>query len=126
MSPTAPPPVRQRPVPSRTPARPAARPASDRASRHWGRRRRRPGFRLRSTGSRLRMAAAAMAALFLLLAGRLVQLQGFKSHTYAALAEQQRTHGADRIAGAADRDVGGPGRHFEFVRRIGTGARRRA
>jgi two-component system, NtrC family, sensor kinase len=41
-------------------------------------------------------------------------------------AEQQRTHGADRIAGAADRDVGGPGRHFEFVRRIGTGARRRA
>jgi two-component system, NtrC family, sensor kinase len=41
-------------------------------------------------------------------------------------AEQQRTRGADRIAGAADRDVGGPGRHFEFVRRIGTGARRRA
>jgi cell division protein FtsI (penicillin-binding protein 3) len=99
MSPTVPPPVRQRPVPSRTPARPASRPASDRAHRRWGRRRkRRPVFRLRSTGRRLRIAAAAMAALFLLLAGRLVQLQGFKSHTYAALAEQQRTHTVDQPA----------------------------
>jgi cell division protein FtsI (penicillin-binding protein 3) len=44
------------------------------------------------------MAAAAMAALFLLLAGRLVQLQGFKSHSYAALAEQQRTHTVDQPA----------------------------
>jgi cell division protein FtsI (penicillin-binding protein 3) len=44
------------------------------------------------------MAAAAMAALFLLLAGRLVQLQGFKSHSYAALAEQQRTHTIDQPA----------------------------
>ena len=98
MSPTAPPPVRQRPVPSRKPARPAARPASTRADRRWGGRRKRPGFRLRSSGRRLRMAAAAMAALFLLLAGRLVQLQGFKSHTYAALAEQQRTHTVDQPA----------------------------
>ncbi len=99
MSPTAPPPVRQRPVPSRTPPRrPAARPASTRAHSRWGRRRKRPGFRLRSSGRRLRMAAAAMAALFLLLAGRLVQLQGFKSHTYAALAEQQRTHTVDQPA----------------------------
>lgn len=32
-----------------------------------------------------------MAALFLLLAGRLVQLQGFQSHTYAQMAERQRT-----------------------------------
>jgi cell division protein FtsI (penicillin-binding protein 3) len=32
-----------------------------------------------------------MAALFLLLAGRLVQLQGFQSQTYAKMAEQQRT-----------------------------------
>ncbi len=39
-----------------------------------------------------------MAALFLLLAGRLVQLQGFKSHTYAAMAEQQRTHTVDQPA----------------------------
>jgi cell division protein FtsI (penicillin-binding protein 3) len=31
-----------------------------------------------------------LAALFLLLAGRLVQLQGFKSHTYAQMAEEQR------------------------------------
>ena len=31
-----------------------------------------------------------MAALFLLLAGRLIQLQGFKSSTYAAMAEKQR------------------------------------
>jgi cell division protein FtsI (penicillin-binding protein 3) len=98
MSPTAPPPVRSRPVPSRTPSRPASRPASDRARRRWGRRRKRPGFRLRSTGRRLRLAAAAMAVLFLLLAGRLVQLQGFKSHTYAALAEQQRTHTVDQPA----------------------------
>ena len=33
-----------------------------------------------------------MAVLFLLLAGRLIQLQGFKSHSYAQMAEQQRTH----------------------------------
>jgi cell division protein FtsI (penicillin-binding protein 3) len=32
-----------------------------------------------------------MAALFLLLAGRLIQLQGFQSHTYAKMAEEQRT-----------------------------------
>ncbi len=98
MSPTAPPPVRQRPVPSRTAARTGSRPVSDRAHRRWGRRRKRPGFRLRSTGRRLRMAAAVMAALFLLLAGRLVQLQGFKSHTYAAMAERQRTHTVDQPA----------------------------
>jgi cell division protein FtsI (penicillin-binding protein 3) len=44
------------------------------------------------------MAAAAMAALFLLLAGRLVQLQGFQSHTYATLAEDQRRHTVDQPA----------------------------
>jgi cell division protein FtsI (penicillin-binding protein 3) len=32
-----------------------------------------------------------MAVFFLLLAGRLVQLQGFQSHTYAQMAEEQRT-----------------------------------
>ena len=32
-----------------------------------------------------------MAVFFLLLAGRLVQLQGFQSHTYAKMAEEQRT-----------------------------------
>ena len=37
------------------------------------------------------MAAGIMAVLFLLLAGRLIQLQGFQSHTYAKMAEQQRT-----------------------------------
>ncbi len=108
MSPTAPPPVRQRPVPSRTKGRPAGssarparstgRPAGDRARRRWGRKRKRPGFRLRPTGRRLRMAAAAMLAFFLLLAGRLVQLQGFQSHTYATLAEEQRQHTVDQPA----------------------------
>ena len=99
MSPTAPPPVRQRPVPSRTAPRPTKRPASDRARNRWGgRRRRRPGFRLRSTGRRLRIAAAAMAVFFLLLAGRLVQLQGFQSHQYATLAEDQRRHTVDQPA----------------------------
>ncbi len=35
---------------------------------------------------------------FLLLAGRLVQLQGFQSHTYATLAEEQRQHTVDQPA----------------------------
>jgi cell division protein FtsI (penicillin-binding protein 3) len=35
---------------------------------------------------------------FLLLAGRLVQLQGFQSHTYATLAEDQRRHTIDQPA----------------------------
>jgi cell division protein FtsI (penicillin-binding protein 3) len=98
MSPTAPPPVRHRPVPSRTPQRPNRRPASQRAYSRWDRKSRRPGFRLRSTGRRLRIAAAAMAVFFLLLAGRLVQLQGFQSHTYATLAEDQRRHTVDQPA----------------------------
>jgi cell division protein FtsI (penicillin-binding protein 3) len=107
MSPAAPPPVRERPAPSRTsrtsrtaPSAPrrGARPASARAQGRWGVRRRRDGYRLRSSGRRLRVAAAGMAALFLLLAGRLVQLQGFKSHSYAAMAEQQRTHTVEQPA----------------------------
>jgi cell division protein FtsI (penicillin-binding protein 3) len=44
------------------------------------------------------MAAAAMAVFFLLLAGRLVQLQGFQSHTYATKAEEQRQHTVDQPA----------------------------
>ncbi len=99
MSPTAPPPVRQRPVPSRTPQRPNRRPASQRAHSRWGRESAGVrAYRLRSTGRRLRIAAAAMAVFFLLLAGRLVQLQGFQSHTYATIAEDQRRHTIDQPA----------------------------
>lgn len=91
MSPTATPPVRERPAATRTAlSRPAAKPGSPPPGR-WGRGKRR-GYRLRSSGRRLRLAAAAIAALFLLLAGRLVQLQGFQSHSYAEMAERQRTH----------------------------------
>lgn len=93
MSPTAPPPVRERRVPSGSaPRRPAARPAAVPADTRWAGRRPRRGIRLRSSGRRLRTAAAAMAVLFLLLAGRLVQLQGFQSQSYAHRAALQRTH----------------------------------
>ncbi len=44
------------------------------------------------------MAAAALAALFLLLAGRLVQLQGFQAHSYAQMAQLQRTHSVPQPA----------------------------
>ncbi len=99
MSPTAPPPLKPRPVSTRpVGTRGPARPASERAQGEWSRRARRRGYRLRPSGRRLRMAAALMAALFLLLAGRLVQLQGFKSHSYAAMAEQQRTRVVEQPA----------------------------
>ncbi len=51
---------------------------------------RRRGYRLRSPGKRLRTATVLIAVLFLLLAGRLVQLQGFKSKEYAELGYKQR------------------------------------
>jgi cell division protein FtsI (penicillin-binding protein 3) len=96
VSPTAPPPIRERRVPagSRPSGRSSGRnapPANAREQRGWEKPVRRTGYRLGSSGRRLRLAAAIMAALFLLLAGRLIQLQGFQSHSYAAMAEEQRT-----------------------------------
>jgi cell division protein FtsI (penicillin-binding protein 3) len=96
MSPTATPPVRDRRTGARRgSSRPAGRPPRTQpagGSGGSGGRKERRGYRLRSSGRRLRIAAAAMACLFLLLAGRLIQLQGFKSHSYAEMAEKQRTH----------------------------------
>ncbi len=105
MSQTAPPPLRHRPAParrgsSRTPTRApgGARGSGGSGGFGGGGRPKRRGYRLRSSGRRLRIAAAAMAAVFLLLAARLVQLQGFQSHTYAKKAELQRTHTVEQPA----------------------------
>src|SRR4051794_5849949 len=93
MTPTVAPKVGERPGNARTESsNPTARAPKGRKPVRARRSKRRPGFRLRSSGRRLRLAAAAMACLFLLLAGRLIQLQGFQSHTYAAMAEKQRRH----------------------------------
>ena len=120
MSPTAPGPLQERPTRPRPAARPVQRrgePARGRprpaGGGHGGagsyrgggggggggrgpggsggpRGNRKPGYRLRSPGKRLRTATVLIAVLFLLLAGRLVQLQGFKSKEYAELGYNQR------------------------------------
>lgn len=87
------------------PARPAARPASARpASARAGARptrpaarpaARRPARRARTLGRpglRLRAGLVAIGAVVLLLAGRLVELQGLQPAAYAARAGVQRTH----------------------------------
>jgi cell division protein FtsI (penicillin-binding protein 3) len=83
---------RRTPAPRGTARKPAARPAARKPAP------RKPAPRRADPRHRLLHALFAIAVILVVLAGRLVQLQGLESTAYAAKAEQQRLRKVDLAA----------------------------